>query len=131
MPAQSGDPSQAITEFLDDDQAGRLTAGASKLTKGQMLSAMYAFANGGRLTEGLEKSDVQSIRAAFAERYSSIGVDAVELGGSCCCCCTAVATASIGELRFAPVSDVGSAFAADGPGAEEEEGSSCCCCCCI
>jgi len=135
MPAMSGDPSQAITEFLEEDQASRLTPAARNLTKGQMLSAMYSFANGGRLTEGLETSDVQSIRAAFAERYDAVGVTAAtsELGGSCCCCCTAVATGAreIGRFSFAPVADVGVAFATSGPGAETEEGSSCCCCCCI
>jgi hypothetical protein len=135
MPAMSGDPSQAITEFLDEDQTSRLTPAASNLTKAQMLSAMYSYANGGRLTEGLEKSDIQSIRAAFADRYSEVGVAAAtaELGGSCCCCCTAVATAprTIGSFSFAPLADVGVAFATSGPGAETEEGSSCCCCCCI
>src|SRR4051794_5929295 len=100
MPATSGDPSQPITEFLEDEQASRLTPGAQKLTKAQMLSAMYAYANGGRLTEGLEKSDVQSIRAAFSERYDAIGVAATELGGSCCCCCTAVATSAPDIGRF-------------------------------
>jgi hypothetical protein len=133
MPAMSGDPSQVITEFLDGDQASRLTSAASNLTKAQMLSAMYSYANGGRLTEGLEKSDIQSIRAAFAERYTEVGVAATELGGSCCCCCTAVSTAprAIGHFSFAPLSDVGVAFASSGPGAETEEGSSCCCCCCL
>jgi hypothetical protein len=133
MPDMSGDPSQAITEFLEDEQASQLTSGARNLTKAQMLSAMYAFANGGKLTEGLEKSDIQSIRAAFAQRYDAIGVASTELGGSCCCCCTAVATSApdIGRFSFAAVSDVSVAFASPGPEAEEEEGASCCCCCCI
>ena len=124
----SDDLNNPITNYLDTAQASKLTPAAKKLTKQGMLSALNSYANGGTLTAGLQKADIMSVRDAFSDRISAVGV---ELGGSCCCCCTAVATTTtVGPLRFSSIAALpGTWSAADDDTGKDELGGSCCCCC--
>lgn len=127
MPAD--DLNNPITNYLNADQAARLTPAAQKLTKQGMLAALNSYANGATLTAGLQKADIMSVRDAFSDRISAVGV---ELGGSCCCCCTAVATTStVGPLRFSSIATLPGTWsaAADDDAGKDQLGGSCCCCC--
>jgi hypothetical protein len=126
----SDDLNNPITNYLDTEQASKLTPAAKKLTKQGMLSALNSYANGGTLTAGLQKADIMSVRDAFSDRISAVGVS---LGGSCCCCCTAVATTTtVGPLRFSSIATLPgtwSAAADDNPPGHADPPA--CCCCCI
>ena len=89
--------STPITDFLEGDDVGILTAAAAKLKEGDLVA--LAWNNRTLATEKLTVRDLVSIEDAF-RNHSFRGNSRSELvGSSCCCtctpacCCTAVAVA--------------------------------------
>jgi hypothetical protein len=124
------DLNNSLTSFLSAQAAAKLTPAAQKLTKQGMLNAMNAYANGGNLTGGLQKADILSVRDAFAERRTAVGVLAdSDLGDACCCCCATASTTSVGPLKFSEVGMAPGAWSSAAVEADSSLGDSCCCCC--